>query len=386
MLTTRGRQAVAFACLLSGLIGGCKDVDWQNRREPVTDPDRALVDARTVLLQGALSQDPMTRTHAMEAIGQTLGAEEGRLLMQGLNDPVVTVRFAAAMGLGDIAYSPAKPRLVEIVRDPNSDQRLVCAAIYGLHRLGDDSYTDQIAVILHSDVAEGRAAAALVMGKMGAASAIGPLESLLADERDPAVRLGLVEALARLGDKRSMQMLESYAKQYFLDLRLAAIPTIGEVRVPDAQRILLGLLKNFRNPLRVRVAAAGALGRIGETDDDGYKLARQSLENSEAMLRDSYGSKEQILKPEELSSLRQIAALALGRMGRTEALDVLHPFLQDEDGAVRVATGMAILELLKPTTGVRPRPYASETPAKAPQSRQTPRLHTSDGMDELESP
>lgn len=376
---------VATALMAAWLISGCQGLAGHRDSDVSVDPQLARVDAQTVLLQSINSSDPIIRTNAMEAVAHTLGAREGQVLLQGLNDPAVSVRYAAAMGVGDVIYRPAFARLVEIVKDPQSDQRVVGAAIYALHRLGDDSYTGQLAFLLHSELDEGRATAATVMGKMGEPSAMGPLRSMLTDEKSPAVRLALAEALARLGDARSAQMLESYAKQYFLDLRLAVIPTIGELRVPGAQRILTQLLNNTKNPVRVRVAAAGALGLLGVRDKIGYQLVQSALENPDALLREFYGEKHTVTDVER-SSLQQIAAVALGRMDDEQALTVLQPFLQEQDPAVRVAAAMATLQLLssrqlprEETPNVAPMP-APETPMK----KNPPRIQSSGGMDELD--
>ncbi|MBN1553135.1 MAG: HEAT repeat domain-containing protein [Phycisphaerae bacterium] len=366
-------------------VAGCQDMAWNGGSKSAIDPQRARVDARTVLLQSVHSGDPLIRTHAVEAIGRTMGAGEGRSLLQGLSDPAVSVRYAAAMAVGDVSYRPARARLLEIVKNSQSDQRVVAAAIYALHRMGDDTYTEQLATLLHSEFDEGRASAAMVMGNMGEPSAIDVLKSVLSDEKTPAVRLALVEALARLGDTPSAQMLESYAKQYFLDLRLAVIPAIGELRVQGAHRILKNLLVNSKNPPRVRVAAAGALGTLGRYEKEGYQLAQSALENPDALLQNFYGPKHAITDVER-SSLQQLGALALGKMDNDQALAVLHPFLQEHDPAVRVAAAMATLQLLSP----QPLETHYDTPAPKGESddtstRKLPRIQTSEGMDELDA-
>lgn len=357
---------------------------WDGGSAAPIDPHQAEVDARTVLLQSVHSNNPLTRMHAIEAIARTMGAKEGRVLMQGLNDPVVGVRYAAAMAVGDVTCRSAIPRLVEIVENPKSDQRVVAAAVYALHRMGDNRYTGQLAILLHSELDEGRSAAATVMGKMTETSAIGPLKSMLADEKAPAVRLAIVEALARLGDKRSQQMLESFSKQYFLDLRLAVVPTIGELRVAGASRILRQLLGNSKNPPRVRVAAVGALGTLGVHVKDAEKYARQALENPDGLLRDFYGQKHAVTDVER-SSLRQIAAMALGKIGNDQIIPVLQLFLEDQDSAVRVAAAMAILQLLSPQVSVEESPQAAPAPPSATPAGTRPRIHAAEGMDEFKA-
>ena len=84
----------------------------------------------------------MTRSHAYEGISQTLGSRDAGIVMQGLDDEAVVVRFAAAMALAELKYAPARERFLAIVRDRNADQRVVCAAIYGLHNLATTSTPD----------------------------------------------------------------------------------------------------------------------------------------------------------------------------------------------------------------------------------------------------
>lgn len=356
---------------------GCDRLRTSSDDEPSISTDNAYIDARTTLLQAAVSNDPMTRTYAMEGIGKRLGPAEAGTLMQGLDDQAVTVRFAAAMSLGDLAYPPAEGAMEQLILNPDTDQRVVCAAIYCLYRLGNTKYASQLGAILNSDFKFGRATAAMVMGKMGETSAIKPLQSLLADEQDPTVRLNTIEALARLGDQRSMRVLESYAKGYYLDLRLAAIPTLAELRPPGVERLLLSLLSN-ENPPRVRITAGGGLGTLGQADDDTYDMCLAAAAKPLAFYQATYG-KDKTFKPHEVSSLQRLAALGLGHIRRRGAIDKLHNLLQSPNGGVRVSAAMAILEIVnrKPAT---PRPGPASRKPTTPHEN-PPRLHSAGGKD-----
>ena len=361
---------VPLGCGQIGLGGGAISMDG------------IYVDARTALLQAAVSEDPVTRANAMEAIGRTLGPSSGGILAQGLDDENVTVRFAAAMAIGDMGYPPAEKRLIQLIEDPESDQRVVSAAIYALYWHNNEKYAGQLGTLLFSDFDLGRAAAAMAMGKMDESSAVGPLRSLLDEEEVPGVRVSILEALARLGDKASMQTLESYARGYFLDLRLAAIPALARTKTPRAEMVLEELLGS-RNPPRVRIAAAGGLGLLGAASDRGYNLCCEALRDPEGMLRRSYGNKQ--INPVEVSSLRQLAEISLGQMKQEKAVYLLHPFLKDADGSVRVAAAMSILEILSSlghTTDASVEP-GSLPPAAPPGSLR--KLQTSGGIDQFKS-
>jgi len=329
--------ALAVALLLA--TGGC--VGPARPKDPLL----AAADARKVLLQAVTDAQPLTRAHAMEAVaGCMKAAESGPILLKALGDANPAVRFAAAMGLGDVRYAPARPALTKMASDKalESDRRVYCAVIYALHTFGDDTHAPQLVKLLADREKEVRAQAALAMGKMGEVSAIGPLKTLLGDERDAMVELQVVESLALLGDEGSLLRLEAYAKRPFLDERLVAVGAMarcGSVRaVPVLQELL-----DRPNPTRLRAAAAGAMARLGHVDRDGYRLCARAAENPRQALGTSelQGSALEL----EAQSLQQIAAISLGWMGDRSAIDVLQPLLASPSGAVRVAAAMSILRL-----------------------------------------
>ena len=220
-------------------------------------------------------------------------------------------------------------------------------------------------MLLGSDFAPGRATAAQVMGLMQEASAAGPLKTALSDEKDPSVRLSIDEALARLGDRRSAQSLEAYARGYFLDMRLAAIPMLAEVRSPHAERLLKRMFTDPESPPRVRASAAGGLAELGQGDKAVYKYCVQCLRDPAEVYEDVFGQDQEI-KPLQISSLRRLAAISLGKLKWQEALDPLHEQLSAADGATRVASAMAILRILGTQWSPEPAPVAAEEPAIGP--------------------
>ena len=360
-------MAAALATALAGCDPATMTMGPSMSRAPQVGADQAYIDARTVLLQAVSDPDPMTRAHAYEGISQTLGTRDAGILMQGLDDEAVVVRFAATMALAELSYAPAKSRLLAIVQDRNADQRVVCAAIFGLHNLGDDRYAGQLAVLLTSDFPPGRATAAQVMGLMKEPSAAGPLRTALGDEKDPSVRISIDEALARLGDRRSAQALEAYARGYFLDMRLAAIPVLAEVRAPHAERLLKRMFAASDGPPRVRVAAAGGLADMGMGDRALYEYCVECLSDPQKAYQDAYGQ-DQAIKSLQINSLRRLAAMSLGKLKWRESLDVLHEQLSAADGGTRVASAMAILRIL----GRKWTPAPAETPAEGSGEKASP--------------
>ncbi len=368
-----------FVCLY---LSGC--LPFQKETKMSTDPDKARIDARTMLYKAAENPNPEVRCHAIEALGKTMGKHAGGIYMQALNDKNPAVRFAAAMVIGDIKYKPAKDRLQKMasgkgVEGAEPDKRTYCAVLYALHELGNDTHTGDLTELLFDREAEIRANAALAMGKMGKPSAIEPLEALLADEKDPAVKLQITESLAMLGDSRSAEMLEAYTKGLFLDLRLAAIPAVAKYSPKRAQTLCTNLLDD-RHPPRVRVAAAGALARTGMVSDLAYQLCIRAAKEPRKMMRETYENKK--LTSVEINSLQRLAAIALGRMDRPKAADVLYPLLKSNEGAIRVAVAMSILRLF-PDVDVETT-NSPKGPSTRPATKKHPRtyrLHSVGGKD-----
>ena len=365
------------------LLSGCRG-QWPWHRRPTVDPKRAWTDARSTLLQAAADDSALTRTNAIEALGETLGQEAGTIFLGGLSDSHAAVRFAAAMVVGDLQYLPAKARLQQMAEDRQAepDRRVLCAVLYALHRLGDDRSTGELGRLLFDGEEEVRADAAMAMGKIGEPSAIGPLRTLLGDELNPKVRWQIRESLALLGDVPSIVRLEAFARLPDPQLRLLAISAMARIRSDSALPVLRGLALK-RHPPRVRVAAAGTLARLGELDSDGYELCVESIRDPDGVLRRHRG-RHTAIKPADRSSLQQLAARSLGWMGRAEALDVLHPALGSADGPARVAAAMSILRLTWRAQPQAARKGARQEDRPCDRSRRDrngPKLHAAGGKD-----
>jgi HEAT repeat protein len=209
---------------------------------------------------------------------------------------------------------------------------------------------------------------------------MGPLRALLEEEHDPGVRFNIVEALSGLGDKKSQRILESYANGYYLDMRLVAIPAMPKAN-PNTHAILRNMLKNDQPP-RVRVCAAGALGKLGLGDKKCFNICIQAINMPEKMLQAGYGQSGKI-RPLDISSLQRLGAISLGNLARPEAIEYLRPLLYGDDGSVRVAAAMGILKIV----GQVESPHDddeldADEQDQGPPVRLGPKLQSSGGLDE----
>ena len=384
MMRSGGRWVRVSLLIATAALAGCAEPEVT-----LVDPQMAFIDASAALRQASDDPDPVTRANAIEAIAQTTGATEGAIFEQGLDDPYPAVRFAAAMAIGETLYEPARDVLVRMARREREDRRaepdkrVFCGVIYALHRLGDTSVTGELGPLLFDAEREVRCNAAMVMGGIAESSALPALRMRLGDEHDPTVQLQIVEAMAMLGDSASAALMESYTKTQFLEDRLVAISAMERVRSDRARVVLRSLLAEDQPP-RVRVAAAGAMGRMGEASDQGRWICTRGAQAPKRVMRESRTVQGESSEMEMLS-LQRLAAISLGWMKDQNAVGVLHPLLKSDDGPVRVAAAMSILRLLKARElaaeseiEIEPEPQTKASPQSQGEVErpEEPRLHT----------
>jgi HEAT repeat protein len=336
-------------CSAALVLTGCEPEEKEGLQ---IDPNRAVQKAHGVLMAAAESEDPFARTNAMEALAVTHGPLAGDVFAKGLSDEALPVRFSAAMAIGDSQYADAKDRLLDLMASQDTSPTLQCAIIYALYRLDDRQYTSRLGNYLWAPDKWVRANAALVMGKMGHASAIKSLKSLLKDEQDITVQLNIVESLASLGDAQAGQQLEGYCRlphiDQQIDQQIVAIRAIARLQPPGTERMLQDRLADSRSP-RVQVAAAGGLARLGKPGPDGYDLCIESLKEPRAVLSEAFP--DRTISDAEIASLQQMAAVSLGWFKQEEAVDDLYQLLSGPKDGVRVASAMSVLLLLPQATG-----------------------------------
>jgi len=378
-------RMLMLCCLASVMSAGCNG----KPKELQIRPDHAYADARTLLIQSTEDPNPVVRTHALEALVSVESGLARGVIVQALKDDRLPVMAAAVLASGDIRFAGVKTELLAMAsaRDPAPPQKLMCALIYALHQLGDDTYTTELGRLLHHSDKYVRAEAARIMGKMGVPSAVGPLKSRQRDELDMAVRLNIAEALALLGDERSLAILEVFTKDEYLESRLIAIEGLGRLPHPRSVLVLQGITGNHKQDPLVRVAAAKSLARLGDTS--GYDQAMAALARPRVVLERARG-RDADIREMEVIALQAQAALALGQMKNRLAVDALHPLLSSNRGSVRVAAAQAIMNLLRgyrlaaPKAQPEPLPPDVKTVPKQPDTAPAllpPKLHTSGGKD-----
>jgi len=178
-----------------------------------TTPDPPPPDPVEVLQKAGHAADPLLRANAIEALAPA-PKQQADVLKFGLVDPNEGVRFVAAMSLGDSKHCD----LIDLVRPLQTDPSISvrAAALYALSSCGEPVELDLLAEMMFGSDPTVRSNAALVLGRLGNASATELLTASLGrpiagldGRRVRLVELATAEALVRLGSTDHLEEIRA---------------------------------------------------------------------------------------------------------------------------------------------------------------------------------
>jgi HEAT repeat protein len=278
------------------------------------------------------------RVGAVEALQAAATDTALPWIRAALMDEHPAVRFAACAAAGMGRDRSAEAGLRKCLDDEDASVRV--AALFAWHRLGDSRRTGEMPTYLfeHEDPAV-RRNAALLLGLLGEAGAIKVLARAMRDS-DQAVRQHAIEAMARLGNREARQELTFMASSGIGSEEVFAIGALAQTADPRSADTFRYKLETATH-LETKLAAARGLGLLGS--DEGFELALGALDVRRPRIDDPADPPAgQILR------IRQLAAAAVGAIGRDEALPALAKLLHDQsDPRVQVSAAGAILEILQ---------------------------------------
>ena len=283
-------------------------------------------------------ENPVIRAAAIEALVTARRTEALPWIRSALMDEHPAVRFAAAVAVGEMEDQMARTRLTDLVHDEDPNVRV--AALYGLHRIGSTSRTGLMPEYLleHKDPMV-RRNAAFVLGRMKEGGVVKMLARAM-DDTDRGVRDSALAAMARLGNKEARQQMVFQANSGIGSEEVVALNVLAELRDPVYLDLFLYKLGDTDAHLETRLSAARGLGLLGS--EDGYATAFEALNFSEPNVHDPEDN-----PANQLLRIRQLAASALGAIGKREALPALDEVMMStQDPRIQVSAALAILEIL----------------------------------------
>jgi HEAT repeat protein len=235
----------------------------------------------TVLASG--SDDVRIRAASLEALGFLGRAAPSRVLLQGLDDEVGSVRWAAALALRRVGQPGAALPLVdrfEVMTE--QDRRVVGVALGGsLQHVTASRLLARVANLVSTSRAEDRDALIEALGQARDRSVVSRL-ARLAQSLGPADRSKIAEALA--GHRSAVRVLEQLASDPVSSVRANATWALGSTGTRAALRPLVRLLKD--PSATVAANAAGALGLIAaQTKSSVGEVLCQALADGRAYVR-----------------------------------------------------------------------------------------------------
>lgn len=329
-------RRIAVLATLAALVVGCQTRPRERKsfeapRMPRVPP-RIEVPIDPALQQRAADQlavafasvDPISRAQSLEASSRTKDTNAIDKVLRGLDDSEGLVRFAAALCAGDLKLVGAREALERRAEDEFPSVRV--AVRYALHRIGDTSRTRQLEGLSQHNDPRVRANVALVIGLLGEPTGVRIVRPMLRD-LDASVRLAAAEALWSLRDEQGLRNLVAGTISRFPDEQIVCTLALAKPRDPDVKEFIVGKLaidSDNGQYLERQLAAARALGMLN--DDAGFGVAIAATTSNE---------------PRQ----REMAAWALGAIGRPDAQTPLAKLLDDPQAEVKLAAATALREL-----------------------------------------
>lgn len=335
--------------------------DFESELRRITNPQ--AVDPLLVALKDF--RTTRVREIAALALGNIKDPRAIDPLVEALKDEQEDVRAKAAEALGKIKNPRAVDPLIAALKDESWDVRgnvVVALRQIGVPSVWEPWITavgDSLIFTLENEKSIALLSAAIAARKIKDPRTVGPLISLLQDDR---VRNWAIEALGEIKDPRAVDPLIFWLKdpRRFSDSYAArALGKIGDLRAVDA---LIAARRNEKDiyPLAAHLSSSDAalmgfkspemvnsmIAALKSGNEEVQKTAARVLGN----IGDSRGVDPliSVLKESKSDAVRFYAAFALGRIGDPRAVDALSEALRDKESDVRGIAAQGLAKIRSP--------------------------------------
>ena len=325
-------EALLFAYLMVFAFGCDESLQTTSGDYNVTNINTPWAKSLRIIEEALADNDPLIRVHAIEVVASTRQLKLMPQVHQLLQDKFVPVRFAAALAVGDLEYSPAKRSVNKLLKD--NDANVIIAAAYAMGKLGSFEYLEVLRKAAADEDQKVRANAVLLLGKGGDKSSLQLLWHTLQDkDSDDRVVYQSAESIAMLGDEQIFPKLWTMLISAYADVRLMGVRAMGKLGTPEAKNALIRMLDD--DILEVRLVAAEQLGvfrnPIGEP---------KVLEVFEKKLT-------RTLDKQASERTNVLTALAIGQIRTPGLRKFLLQLLENESKFVRIAAAKAVFQSIK---------------------------------------
>ncbi|HLO29679.1 MAG TPA: HEAT repeat domain-containing protein [Anaerolineales bacterium] len=292
----------------------------------------------------ALIPDERTLPYLMEAFGQMaffpqgiealafLGERTHQKLIDAMQTGHGSLRFNAAMALGFMNATAAKPTLEAVLLTTNDPTEQV-GLCYALVRLGENQHLSAIVDTLNHSNADVRHIAAIALEhlseKLDSAVFLGHLE-----DSNRLVRLRLTRKIGAQGTE-DPALIDALAKRFDdgnEDVRAAAVTAMSSLKAELIYDQMVDLAN--KGTANARQCAYEVLGKLQRPE--AVPLLSAALSKSFA------------------KDLRRAAISSLGELGAVEMADKISPFLDDDDLSGAAFWALLRISLKDKEAGTKP--------------------------------
>ncbi len=300
------------------------------------------------------SSDPELRKAAAQTLAVFGSPLAVKPLVEMLNDPNIEVRAAALEGLAGPGGRDAPPYLQEVLpylveglKDP--DPRIRQAAVNGLVKLGQWSL-QAIAKVQKEGppVARQEAERAFLQICEG-------FRKDLRENSDRLIRRDMARYIGELRYRKAVpDLIDRLQKDADPEVRSACAYALGNIQSKFATGPLQEVMDNQKEEMPVRLAAAVALGQMG--NQGGIQFLIEQLKSSDEKLRAAAVEALRLIGRPAADALRKAATskdplqrwgavAALGETGDPKVVPILLRALRDEDENVRAVAAASLGKL-----------------------------------------
>lgn len=314
--------------VVDSLLLALQDIELNYLAHNIVDALGAIGGKRTIVkLESLLSHRDAKIRYAVTSALKIIGGEQvvdGLLL--ALQDPDADVRYWAVCGLWTTESERALPGLLSALRDSDSKVRENAAVVLSFMKC-EDAIEPLVDLLDESDPLTYRSVSSSLIS-IGGQRAINCLWPA-AHHSNPQVRWRATALLGILGDPRVTDRLILALHDQDCYVRQQAVIALGKIRTPKA---IKALFRAIRDPdWIVRSSVAQVFGEMAQVfGEAGTELAVHVLK---------------ILSHDPNSSVRYTVAYQLGEIGNSKAIEILTPFLKENNWTVRDIATKALAKI-----------------------------------------